>query len=93
MIEVTDIAIAKLIEKRVDSVRLGVTGGGCSGYEYVFVEDEFKDGDVELDYGKFKFLIMFSPIFNDKAVFPIDGRPAITIKSDFWKPWVNESKS
>ena len=44
MIEVTDIAIAKLIEKKVDSVRLGVTGGGCSGYEYVFVEDEFKDG-------------------------------------------------
>jgi iron-sulfur cluster assembly accessory protein len=57
MIEVTDIAIAKLIEKRVDSVRLGVTGGGCSGYEYVFVEDEFKDGDLEIDYGKFKFLI------------------------------------
>ena len=57
MVEVTDIAIAKLIEKKVDSVRLGVTGGGCSGYEYVFVEDEFKDGDVELDYGQFKFLI------------------------------------
>ena len=30
MIEVTDIAIAKLIEKQVDKVRLGVTGGGCS---------------------------------------------------------------
>ena len=57
MVEVTDIAIAKLIEKRVDSVRLGVTGGGCSGYEYVFKLDEFQDGDVELDYGKFKFLI------------------------------------
>ena len=57
MVEVTDIAIAKLIEKQVNSVRLGVTGGGCSGYEYVFVEDEFKDGDLELDYGNFKFLI------------------------------------
>jgi Fe-S cluster assembly iron-binding protein IscA len=32
MIEVTDIAIAKLIEKNAESVRLGVTGGGCSGY-------------------------------------------------------------
>ena len=40
-VEVTDIAIAKLIEKKVDKVRLGITGGGCSGYEYVFVEDEF----------------------------------------------------
>ena len=57
MIEVTDIAIAKLIEKQVDKVRLGVTGGGCSGYEYVFIRDEYKDGDLEIDYGKFKFLI------------------------------------
>ena len=57
MIEVTDIAVSKLIEKKVDTVRLGVTGGGCSGYEYVFELDEFKDGDLEVDYGKFKFLI------------------------------------
>jgi len=65
-VEVTDIAIAKLIEKKVDKVRLGITGGGCSGYEYVFVEDEFKEGDLEIDYGKFKFLIdtMSQPFLN-----------------------------
>ena len=57
MIEVTDIAIAKLIEKKVDSVRLGVTGGGCSGYEYVFAEDHVREGDHVEDYGNFSFLI------------------------------------
>ena len=66
MIEVTDIAIAKLIEKQVDKDRLGVTGGGCSGYEYVFIRDEYQDGDLEIDYGKFKFLIdrMSQPFLN-----------------------------
>jgi Fe-S cluster assembly iron-binding protein IscA len=37
MIEVTDNAIQKLIEKEVQYIRLGVTGGGCAGYEY-FIE-------------------------------------------------------
>ena len=57
MIEVTDIAIAKLIERNVDNVRLGITGGGCAGYEYIFAEDNIKDGDEVLDYGKFNLLI------------------------------------
>ena len=38
MIEVTDTAIQKLIEKKVGFIRLGVKGGGCAGYEY-FLED------------------------------------------------------
>lgn len=57
MIEVTDIAITKLIERNVDNVRLGITGGGCAGYEYIFAEDNIKDGDEVLDYGKFNLLI------------------------------------
>ena len=57
MIEVSDIAIEKLLERNVKSVRLGVTGGGCAGYEYVFAEDTIKDGDEVIDYGKFSFLI------------------------------------
>ena len=57
MIEVTDIDIAKLIERNVDNVRLGITGGGCAGYEYIFAEDNIKDGDEVLDYGKFNLLI------------------------------------
>ena len=69
MIEVTDIAIAKLIEKKVDSVRLGVTGGGCSGYEYVFVEDHIREGDHVEDYGNFSFLIDLSFV---NGMFAID---------------------
>ena len=57
MIEVSDIAIQKLLERNVKSVRLGVTGGGCAGFEYVFAEDTIKDGDEVIDYGKFSFLI------------------------------------
>ena len=57
MIEVTDIAIQKLVERNVPKVRLGVTGGGCAGYEYVFAEDILREGDEVLDYGKFSFLI------------------------------------
>ena len=57
MIEVTDIAITKLIERNVDNVRLGITGGGCAGYEYIFAEDNIKYGGEVLDYGKFNLLI------------------------------------
>jgi iron-sulfur cluster assembly accessory protein len=57
MIEVSDIAIEKLLERNVSSVRLGVTGGGCAGYEYVFAEDTIREGDEVIDYGKFSFLI------------------------------------
>ena len=34
MIEVSDNAIKKLLEKKVKYIRLGVTGGGCAGFEY-----------------------------------------------------------
>ena len=57
MIEVSDIAIQKLLERNVKSVRLGVTGGGCAGFEYVFAEDHLREGDEVIDYGKFSFLI------------------------------------
>ena len=57
MKEVTDIAISKLIERNVENVRLGITGGGCAGYEYIFAEDNIKDGDEVLDYGKFNLLV------------------------------------
>ena len=39
-IEITDSAINQLLIKKrdqgVEFIRLGVTGGGCAGYEYVF---------------------------------------------------------
>lgn len=56
-IDITDEAINQLLDKKVDNVRLGVTGGGCAGYEYVFKQDEPTAEDLVIDYGKFKFLI------------------------------------
>tara|TARA_B100001057_G_scaffold500814_1_gene618043 strand:- start:4022 stop:4330 length:309 start_codon:yes stop_codon:yes gene_type:complete len=57
MIELTDQAITKLVEKKVNSVRVGVTGGGCAGFEYIFTEDEIRSGDEIIDYGKFSILV------------------------------------
>lgn len=59
MIEVTDNAIKKLIEKDVSFLRLGVKGGGCAGFEY-YIEDTsdmiyLKDKIV--DFGKFNIVI------------------------------------
>jgi len=39
------------------SLRVGVTPGGCSGYEYAFTFDEKKDGDTAIDMPKFTVLI------------------------------------
>ena len=40
IIEVTDNAIQKLLEKKsqdnFEYIRIGITGGGCAGFEYVF---------------------------------------------------------
>ena len=40
MIEITNEAITKILEKqrkeRFDAIRLGITGGGCAGFEYIF---------------------------------------------------------
>ena len=39
-IELTDSAIIQLVkkaeEKGFSEIRLGITGGGCNGYEYIF---------------------------------------------------------
>lgn len=55
MIEVTDTAIQKLIDKKVGFIRLGVKGGGCAGYEY-YIEDTssyISMSDKLQNYGKF----------------------------------------
>jgi len=61
-IELTNEAIQKLVQKQAEEqfsyIRIGVTGGGCAGFQYIFDTDNSKlSYDVELDYGKFKFLI------------------------------------
>ena len=63
LIEITDEGIQQLLEKQSTegwaNIRLGITGGGCAGFEYIFdsTDDDGNDSDVTLDYGKFKVLI------------------------------------
>ena len=62
MVELTDAAILKAIERTKnesrDVIRLGVTGGGCAGWEYVIgYADSINPEDTLLDYGKFKIAI------------------------------------
>ena len=63
MIEITNEAISKILEKQekeqFSAIRLGITGGGCAGFEYIFdsCNDGATDEDVKLDYGKFSVLI------------------------------------
>lgn len=61
-LNVTDEAIIKLLEeqnkRKFEFVRLGVTGGGCAGYEYIFdVASVSNNDDTVIDYGKFSFII------------------------------------
>ena len=62
MIELTDEAIQKIVqlqeEKQFSYIRIGVTGGGCAGFEYIFTDsNDLNNEDIILDYGKWKFLI------------------------------------
>lgn len=62
LIELTDEAIVKLLEKKEKEnfkyIRLGITGGGCAGFEYVFDSTTSKNvDDIEVDFGKIHFLI------------------------------------
>ena len=59
--ELTNEAIQKLVLKTNathDTIRIGVTGGGCVGYEYIFAfESEVHDEDHVFDYGTFNIVI------------------------------------
>ena len=63
MIEITNDAITKILEKQAKEkfagIRLGITGGGCAGFEYVFDRTNSlpTEEDVELDFGKFRVLV------------------------------------
>ena len=62
MIELTDRAISEFLvktkQKGNDTIRVGVTGGGCAGYEYVLdYADSVHDDDHVLDFGKFIIVI------------------------------------
>ena len=60
--ELTDAAISKAIEKtensNPDNIRVGVTGGGCAGYEdFIEYANEINIDDTVVDYGKFKLVM------------------------------------
>ena len=62
LIEITDEAIVKLLEQQEKEnfkyIRLGITGGGCAGFEYIFDSvNAVDDDDIVVDYGKLKFVI------------------------------------
>ena len=62
MLELTNEAISQAIKRTEnegrDTIRVGVTGGGCAGFEYVFVfSDGVDSSDHILDFGKFKIVI------------------------------------
>ena len=62
ILEITDEAIVKLLEKKekehFNYIRLGITGGGCAGFEYIFdsVNDK-DDNDIVVDFGKLQFVV------------------------------------
>tara|TARA_B100001093_G_C26245193_1_gene766109 strand:+ start:217 stop:528 length:312 start_codon:yes stop_codon:yes gene_type:complete len=59
--ELTDKAIEKLIEKTSptrDIIRIGLTSGGCAGFEYIFdYESTIRSNDTVYDYGAFRLVI------------------------------------
>ena len=62
MIELTDASINQAISKTQDHgndiIRIGVTGGGCTGFKYVFhFAGDVHSSDHILDYGKFSIVI------------------------------------
>ena len=63
MIELTNDAITQLLRKQTQegwkNIRLGITGGGCAGFEYIFdsVDHDGDSNDVFLDHGKFGIVI------------------------------------
>lgn len=84
LIEITDEAIVKLLEKKKQEkfnfIRLGITGGGCAGFEYIFDSVINKDDDdIEVDFGELKFVI------NKLSVPYING-----MTLDFRKEGLNE---
>ena len=77
--ELTNEAIQQLI-KKTDSernvIRVGVTGGGCAGFEYIFdYESSVQPDDHVYDYGKFSIVIHhtpFAPLAPGKPILDTD---------------------
>ena len=62
MIDFTNEALVEALKKSADEgrdiIRVGVTGGGCAGYEYIFKwDDTITDDDLVVDFGKLKVIM------------------------------------
>tara|TARA_B100001109_G_scaffold255147_1_gene256920 strand:- start:3455 stop:3793 length:339 start_codon:yes stop_codon:yes gene_type:complete len=72
--ELTNEAIERLLVKTSaenDTIRVGVTGGGCAGFEYIFTyESRVRSNDHVYDYGQFKLVIddMSIPYLSDATL-------------------------
>ena len=58
MLELTDNAIKHILKETHEmldpTIRIGITGGGCGGYEYLIeYADSINEDDNILDFGKF----------------------------------------
>jgi len=67
VIELTDEAIKKLLDKTTDNknIKIGVKGSGCNGYSYDFDYLKTKpdlDSSFELNYGKFSIYIDYTAV-------------------------------
>lgn len=65
MLELTDNAIKHFLSETKDmldpAIRVGIKGGGCSGFEYLIeYAEEIKNDDNILDFGKF--IIVIDPM-------------------------------
>lgn len=72
-------AVAKFIqgaEEPVSALRVSVTGGGCSGFQYgMALEDGVKEGDTVVDCGEIKVLVdpQSAPLLNGVTIDFLDG--------------------
>jgi len=62
LIDITDEAIVELLRKKekekFNYIRLGITGGGCAGFEYVFDSSDVAElDDIIVDFGQLKFVV------------------------------------
>ena len=92
-IELTDSAILQLVKKTEErgfsEIRLGITGGGCNGYEYIFDFNTTNEpSDQIMDFGKFSIHIDNNsrPLLDNllKLIF-LFSRSKLTLFSYFFK--------
>ena len=55
--KVREFLAAQQREVSIDGLRVGVRGGGCSGFQYLLAFDEQRDGDTVFEHQGIKLLV------------------------------------